>query len=176
MTWAINYPVAVTNPGDQNNYDGDTVNLTIMPAMRRAALTFTATGLPTGLSIDTSTGVISGTISSGTAASSPFTTTITASTGTYNASQTTTWTVNSGPVLLTSPGDQTNFDCDTVNLSIPSSDSTSSTLAFTAAGLPAGLSIDSSTGLISGTISLSADLSGPYTVTITASDGSAGLA
>ncbi len=43
-------------------------------------------GLPTGLSIDPEHGLISGTISAGAATSSPFTTTVTAATGTLSKS------------------------------------------------------------------------------------------
>jgi VCBS repeat-containing protein len=44
--------------------------------------------------------------------------------------------------------------------------------AFTSTGLPAGLSIDSVTGVITGVIDPSASASGPYTVTVTATDPS----
>ncbi|WP_294949486.1 putative Ig domain-containing protein, partial [Sulfurivirga sp.] len=44
------------------------------------------------------------------------------------------------------------------------------TLTYSASGLPAGLSIDPATGVISGTIDRSASQSGPYTVTVTATD------
>ncbi|WP_156904887.1 Ig-like domain-containing protein, partial [Ferrimonas senticii] len=44
------------------------------------------------------------------------------------------------------------------------------TLTFSAEGLPAGLVIDPDTGIISGTINSDASESGPYSVTITATD------
>lgn len=44
------------------------------------------------------------------------------------------------------------------------------TLTFTATGLPAGLAIDPATGVISGTIDRSASLTGPYSVTVIATD------
>ncbi len=42
------------------------------------------------------------------------------------------------------------------------------TLTFSASGLPAGLSIHPTTGIISGTIANNASVSGPFTVMITA--------
>ena len=45
-------------------------------------------------------------------------------------------------------------------------------LDLRASGLPDGLSIDSSSGLISGTIANTASLTTPYSVTVTATDGS----
>jgi len=43
-------------------------------------------------------------------------------------------------------------------------------LSFSATGLPAGLTIDPATGVISGTVDRSASVSGPYAVTVTATD------
>ena len=47
------------------------------------------------------------------------------------------------------------------------------TLSYSATGLPPGLSINPSSGLISGTLDSSASVGGPYSVTITADDGPA---
>ena len=77
-------------------------------------MAFSATGLPTGLSIDPNTGTISGTLDSSADASSPFTTVITVGDGAYSTSQTITWTVSPFPVTLTSPGNKTSIDNDTV--------------------------------------------------------------
>ncbi len=79
----------------------------------------------------------------------------------------------------TSLGNQSDADADTVtglDVSGAFSDpDTSDTLAFSASGLPAGLSIDPDTGIISGTIDNSASQGGPgsdgsYSVTVTATD------
>ncbi|MFE6870284.1 M4 family metallopeptidase [Kitasatospora sp. NPDC057692] len=53
--------VTVTNPGNQSTKAGTAVNLAIKANGGTGALTYTATGLPAGLSINASTGVISGT-------------------------------------------------------------------------------------------------------------------
>lgn len=59
----------VTNPGTQNNNEGDVVSLQIQA---NGANTYSATGLPPTLTIDPNTGLISGTISSGGSSTGPF--------------------------------------------------------------------------------------------------------
>ena len=88
------------------------------------------------------------------------------------ASQTITWTVYPDLANLSNPGDQTNNDSDTVSLALSASAAAGATLTFSATGLPTGLSLDASTGILSGTISSSADASSPYITTLTATDGS----
>jgi hypothetical protein len=70
---------------------------------------------------------------------------------------------------LTSPGNQSNASGATVSLQLSASDPDGNTLTYGATGLPAGLSVNSATGRISGTITASA---GASTVTVSASDGS----
>ncbi|GAA1397147.1 hypothetical protein GCM10009639_34140 [Kitasatospora putterlickiae] len=53
--------VTVTNPGNQSTKAGTAVNLAIKATGGSGALTYSATGLPAGLSINASTGVITGT-------------------------------------------------------------------------------------------------------------------
>lgn len=70
-------------------------------------------------------------------------------------------------VTVTSPGNQTGTAGTAASLQINASDSASGqTLAYSASGLPAGLSINSSTGLISGTPTTA----GTSNVTVTATD------
>lgn len=86
-------PVVVTPIVDQSNAESDVVSLDVSGNFSDSGtLTFTATGLPTTLTIS-SAGVISGTIDVGQAASSPFTVEVTASDGTDTVSDTFTWTV-----------------------------------------------------------------------------------
>jgi hypothetical protein len=78
-------------------------------------------------------------------------------------------------VLVTAPGNQTATVGTGASLQIHGSDSASGqTLSYTATGLPAGLGINSSTGLISGTPTAA----GTSTVAVTATDttGAAGSA
>ncbi|MGA2830699.1 MAG: putative Ig domain-containing protein [Streptosporangiaceae bacterium] len=70
-------------------------------------------------------------------------------------------------VTVTNPGSQTGTVGTAASLQIKASDSTSGqTLTYSASGLPAGLSISSSTGLISGTPTTA----GSSSVTVTATD------
>ncbi|HEY2160298.1 MAG TPA: putative Ig domain-containing protein, partial [Solirubrobacteraceae bacterium] len=70
-------------------------------------------------------------------------------------------------VTVTNPGSQTSTVGTAASLQIQASDSASGqTLTYSATGLPAGLSINSSTGLISGTPTTA----GSSTVTVTAHD------
>ncbi|GAA4622625.1 hypothetical protein GCM10023196_015580 [Actinoallomurus vinaceus] len=80
------------------------------------------------------------------------------------------WTLPTGTgntVTVTNPGDQTSTVGTAANLQIHASDSASGqSLTYSASGLPAGLSINSSTGLISGTPTTT----GTSNVTVTAKD------
>ncbi len=72
------------------------------------------------------------------------------------------------PVTVDNPGDQSSLVGSNVSLQITASDSTEGqTLAYRATGLPRGLSIGSSDGLITGQPSAA----GTYVVTVTAKDG-----
>jgi hypothetical protein len=160
--------VAIINPGAQTTPVGGAVNFQIQAVdTATGTLSYPATGLPKGLSISSSTGVISGTAS--TAGSNSVTVTGKDSSG-PSGSATFTWTVGSGggdTVTVTNPGSQTGTVGTAVSLQIAATDSASGqTLSYSASGLPAGLSINSSTGLISGTPTTA----NAYTVTVTATD------
>ncbi|MEU5424453.1 M4 family metallopeptidase [Streptomyces olivoreticuli] len=81
--------------------------------------------------------------------------------------------VSSG-VTVTSPGDQTSIVNTAVQLQIKATSSNAGSLAYSASGLPAGLSINSSTGLISGTPTTTGTSS--VTVTVKDSAGKTGTA
>jgi Putative Ig domain len=88
--------VVVTNPGNQTNVVGDTVSLAIVASdSHSGALSYVATGLPAGLSISSSTGIITGTP---TTPSAPVViVTVTNTTTNAVGSQSFTWTVNNVP-------------------------------------------------------------------------------
>ncbi len=86
--------------------------------------------------------------------------------------------INDVPVTSGSIGDQTNLDAQDINLPVAGafSDPDGDALRFTATGLPAGLTIDPDTGVISGTIDNSASQvgGGVYDITVLADDGRGG--
>ncbi|MBX3015411.1 MAG: discoidin domain-containing protein [Caldilineaceae bacterium] len=73
------------------------------------------------------------------------------------------------PPLITNPGGQSGLVGAMVNLPISASDAEGNPLQFSATNLPAGLTINSSTGAIVGTLATAGD----YAVTVTVSDGTA---
>jgi hypothetical protein len=163
-----NNKVSIFSPGTQTTPVGGSVYLqTQGEDTCTGSLSYKASGLPTGLSINSTTGVISGTAS--TAGSYSVTVTGTDSTG-PSGSASFTWTVgssSSNTVTVTNPGSQSGTAGTATSLQIAATDSASGqTLTYTASGLPAGLSINASTGLISGTPTTA----NTYTVTVTATD------
>src|SRR5262249_32611510 len=109
---------------------------------------------------------------------------VVAATGSYNATATITngsWImqlvafraagggVNQAPTLA-AVGDQVSAEASAVSLQLVGSDPDGNAILYSATGLPAGLSINPVTGLISGNLSYSS--AGVYTVTAIASDQS----
>ncbi len=157
----------LNGPGNQSDNEGDTITALQVTSPDPNATGFTATGLPTGLSINPTTGLISGVIDP--RGANVYSVTIRASDSGLNGSTSFTWTVaDTTPPLVTNPGNLTNTAGDTVSgLTLLSTDADPGT--WTATGLPTGLSIDKNSGVISGTIDGAA--SGNFSVTVSASDG-----
>src|SRR5262245_30682795 len=168
----------ITNPGLRSNAEGDSVSLQVVASdPGNYPLTYDAIGLPVGLSINSSTGLITGTVGYSDAeslAGSYSPTVMVADGHGGSASASFTWTVSATDraPTLTNPGNQTSALGSSVSLQLNASDLDSDTLIYDATGLPSGLSVDSSTGLISGTPDRSAASPTPYAVTVTASDAS----
>jgi poly(hydroxyalkanoate) depolymerase family esterase len=167
--------VTVTNPGTQTTTIGSAASVQIHATdSGGATLTYSATGLPAGLSINSSTGLISGTPT--TIGTSSVTVTAKDSTG-ASGSASFTWTIvtaGTNTVTVTNPGSQSSTVGTAVSVQIHATDSGGAALTYSATGLPAGLSINSSTGLISGTPTTAATSS--VTVTATDTTGATGSA
>ena len=170
--YVLNAAPEVTVPDDQTNDEGDTVSLPIAATDPDGdPLTYSATGLPDGLSINASTGLISGTLTFDSATT--VTVAVSVSDGTLSTEVDFYWTVNNvnRAPIVTDPGDQVNSEGDGVSLAIEASDPDGDSLVYGAAGLPGGLSISPTSGEVSGTLAF--DSAGSGTVTVSVSDGEA---
>ncbi|NUP51088.1 MAG: hypothetical protein HOW97_27820, partial [Catenulispora sp.] len=161
--------VTVSNPGNQTSTVNTAISTLQISATDSAgkSLTYSATGLPAGLSISSS-GAITGTPT----ATGTSSVTVTASSGTASNNTSFSWTVNpvtTETVSVTNPGSQTSTVGTAIStLQISATDSAGKSLTYSATGLPAGLSISSS-GAITGTPTTAATSN----VTVTASSGTA---
>ena len=158
----VNYAPVVTAPANQSNSEGSSITPLAVTASDPDGntLSFSASGLPAGLSINPSTGVISGTITDGQAVSSPYSVTVTATETSgstpLSGSASFTWTVThmNHPPSITSPGSQTSSENSNPSLQMAASDPEGNPFTWSASGLPTGLSINTS-GLISGSLNYS---------------------
>jgi hypothetical protein len=153
---------------NQVSAENDTVSLALNAIDPDGhTLTYTAAGLPPGLTIDPATGVISGTLPYTSAG--PYTPSVSVTDGTLSAGQSFTWTVMNvdRPPVIGTMGNLTSVLGTNIALqAATASDPDADLLTYTATGLPPGVTIGSG-GLLSGAPSV-ADV---YNVTIFASDG-----
>ena len=165
--------VTVTNPGTQTTVVNTAVRLQIAASDSAGlAMTYSASGLPTGLSISSTNGLITGTTT--VAGTYSATVTVTDSAG-ASGSAAFSWSVLTAvtpppvdKITVTNPGNQTSTVNTAARLQIAATDSLGEQLTYRATGLPAGLAINASTGLISGTPTTV----GTSSVTVSASDAS----
>lgn len=172
-----NLPADIVNPGPQSSAEGAVVTLPVQASDAEGdALTFGATGLPAGLSIDPMTGVISGTVSYDAAGPHAVTVEVDDHVNTPKRSVTWSWTVTATnrPPVLSLP-DRVHIEGDTVApgaaLTAFGSDPDGTAVTFvSASGLPPGAVVNAA-GVLSGSFDFNA--AGAYTVTVRVSDGTA---
>ncbi|MGB0096874.1 MAG: putative Ig domain-containing protein, partial [Solirubrobacteraceae bacterium] len=158
--------VTLSDPGAQASIAGKAASLALRAASSGGfGLAYAATGLPAGLSINPSTGVISGTPT--TIGSSTMIVTARDGSG-ATGSATFGWTVVAPTVTTRNPGNQTSTVGKPVSLSIVATVNNGRAPTYSVSGLPHGLSINAQTGLISGT----PRAAGRSTVTVRATDAS----
>ncbi|MCF6262779.1 MAG: putative Ig domain-containing protein [Xanthomonadales bacterium] len=198
----------IDTPLTQTHRLGDVVSLTLKASsVVGRPLSFNAGNLPSGLSINATTGVISGTVSQTAVEHQRVTAYV--SDGFVEVAAEFTWLVPDGIAAedgsaqfandacmngtvgfiyyagytigytktectlppaapeVVNPGLQTNLVGELVSVQIIASDANHDTLSYSATGLPANLTIDTTTGLISGSL---LEI-GEFTVTVTVNDG-----
>lgn len=166
ITWTVTKALGIAQPTDQNTVTGTSASLAL------SASGGTGTGytwavktgsLPTGLSLNSSTGAISGTPTS--AGTYPITVQVTDS-GKHVATTTFTWTTTYPP--LTASGTTiTGTVGGSVTGSVTASGGSGTyTFAVTAGALADGLTLNKTTGVISG----SPTKTGSFAATVTVSD------
>ena len=138
-------------------------------------LTYEATGLPDNVTIDPTTGLISGTIAFTAADDSPYSVELTVRDGgTVDDTDTFKWTVtnvNRAPTFLQDLGNRSDLEGAEISIDAGAADPDDDTLTYDATGLPGGIGIDPDTGEISGTIAFDAVDDSPYAVEVTVTDG-----
>ena len=150
--------------------EGDTVNLQVnVTDPDTVSLEYTASGLPGELSIDNN-GLITGNVAYDQAG--PHSITLTVSDGDLEDTIDFEWTIynTNRPPEIPDIENQSHLEGDPVSISVQAIDLDSEdSLTYSASGLPADLSINTQTGVISGLLGY--DQSNTYNVTVTVTDG-----
>src|SRR5205807_33640 len=170
-TLTINCPViTVTNPGVNTGTAGVLFSQTFTQAGGQGTITWSETGpLPSGISLNTSTGVLSGTTNS--VGSFPITVTATDSNGCTGTGATYTLTINCQTITVTNPGVTTGTVDAAFSQTFTQTGAHATASFTTASSLPAGLSL-STAGVLSGTPTVKGTF--PIVVTVTDSNGCTG--
>ena len=137
----VNQPPTLTDVPDRTDPEDTVVAIPLAGADLDAdtILTYSAAPLPAGLTVNATTGLISGTLTYASAGTS--TVTVSVSDGTASAEQTFTWTVtnvNQAPTLTDVP-DRTDPEHTVVTIPLAGADlDPGTTLTYSAAPLPSG--------------------------------------
>lgn len=172
----VNSSPVIANPENRSHRNGDSVSFTVGVSDADdpvSSLTLGASGQPNNIAFTPGTRRFSGTVNA-TVGSRTVTVTADDPHGGHDA-ESFTWTVlNSSPVL-TSPGNKSHDEGQSVSFHLSASDvDPGQSLIYAASNLPPGLAIIGSSGRIHGTIQSGARSGSPYTVTVSANDGQGG--
>jgi hypothetical protein len=157
--------ITVTNPGVSSGTSGVAFSQTFTQTGGQGTITWSKTGaLPAGITLNSATGVLSGTTNA--AGSFPITVTATDSNGCTGTGPTYTLVINCQTITVTNPG------VNTGTVDAPFSQTFTKTgilgtVTWSETGaLPAGITLNSGTGVLSGTPTVK----GTFPITVTATD------
>ena len=169
-----NQPPTVNHPGDQENFEGETVTLALAVSDPDGdEWTVEAGGLPPGLNIDSETAVISGTVAAETAGTYAVTVVADDHVNPEKRTVAFNWVIkhtNRPPVINVGPFTNVEGTEDLVQ-AVTGTDADGDTLTYTATNLPRGLLMDTA-GTVTGDLDFQS--AGVYAVTVNVSDGHGG--
>jgi hypothetical protein len=168
LTVTRSHSPTLLNPGNRTSPEGSVVFLQLEGSdLDGDLLTYTAEGLPAGLTLNTASGEISGTVLY--TAAGVWSATLGVSDNLSTTFASVIWTVpnTDRPPVVTNPGPLTSFPGVGVTMAAPAVDPDGDPMRFTAVNLPPGITINWLTGAISGTPTTL----GVFSVVITASAG-----
>jgi putative Ig domain-containing protein len=148
FTWTVNPAPTLGNPGNQSNTIGAAISLQLTTTCANSPCSYTLNSGPATLSIS-STGLITGTITSPAQTFSSVTVTVTDAANVSATTTAFTWTVLGTPTIT--PANQTTTLGATVSYT-PTRTCPNSPCTFIMTGQPAGLTINAATGVITGTV------------------------
>lgn len=178
FTWTVNPAPKIVSPGNQRALHGAAVSLAMATYASGGTGTYAYSAkLPTWLTINSATGVISGTAPTGAdTTTTGITVTLTDATGVASTTATFTWTVNNS--LVTSFSTQSAYKQTAVNLDLDNfTTGGTGPYTYSASGLPSWLTLNRTTGALTGTAPTvaanSTTTTSGITITVTDSLGTA---
>lgn len=161
----------ITDPGHQRDTVTATVSLAIVASDADGdPLTYSATGLPPGLSVDATTGIISGTLLE--SAMGVHTVTLAVTDDIASVLVSFEWQVvdasGNVPVAISALSDHAHRTGEAVSIIPQITNPDNDLITFTSTPLPDGLALNAETGEISGTLTEAS--AGRYQITLTVSD------